>query len=400
MEDLNDSKVVRIEKKENDNKNELKKFNIKETCLKHILVAMTISGCYNGNGRNCYKICFTVYRVFIFLALLAFIVKTASGFAYIKKSEYYGHAVVLGWNISGIITFLLTLKMNHSMFGNQERTFEFWNTTVAPQMVDLGIKFDHLSFRRKQIILCLVATVIIALVVLGCVLQLTGILGSGNTAMLTIPFEKTPLTCFVQVVLLIIGTFQANIPYFYMIVICYMLTHCFNGFNQYLDAEMSHDACRMPQTMQTLCQYYTNLCKVVADFDKDFRYLLGNIFFWNITLSLFILYVILRVEMNNFEIIGIMAYIFWLLLSMGIVVAMSVFAALVHEAAHAPLDNIYYINVQDITLEKLAQLNLFLSKLTGTQVGFSTSGLLIITKEFILTIAGVFLTYFAVLYIL
>ena len=35
-----------------------------------------------------------------------------------------------------------------------------------------------------------------------------------------------------------------------------------------------------------------------------------------------------------------------------------------------------------------SQLNLFLSKLTGTQIGFTTSGLLTITKEFILTVSG------------
>ena len=34
----------------------------------------------------------------------------------------------------------------------------------------------------------------------------------------------------------------------------------------------------------------------------------------------------------------------------------------------------------------LFQLHLFLSKLTGTQIGFTTVGLLTITKEFLLTV--------------
>ncbi|XP_053401201.1 uncharacterized protein LOC123540846 isoform X2 [Mercenaria mercenaria] len=400
MKDLNETKVVPTEKMEEGNTITTKKFNIEKTCLKHILVAMAISGCYNPNKRKSCSRFFTIYRILIFLTLLAFVAKTASGFAYISKTEYFGHAIVLGWNICSTVMFLLSLKMNHSVVSNQDHTFEFLNTTVLPQMADLGIKFDNVSFKRKQIVLCLVAAVIIILVVLFSILQLSGIFGGGNTATMTTPFERTPLTSFVQILLLVVCSLPVTIPTFYMIVICCMLTQCFSSFNQYLDAEMSHDACRMPQTMQTLRQYYTNLCKAVVDFDKDFRYLLGNLFFWNIILSLLTLYVTLRVDMGNNGTIGIMTYIFWLLLCMGTLVATSVFAALVNEAAHAPLDSIYYINVQDITVEKLAQLNLFLSKLTGTQVGFSTCGLLIITKEFILTIAGVFLTYFAVLYTL
>ncbi|KAH3711948.1 hypothetical protein DPMN_071624 [Dreissena polymorpha] len=54
--------------------------------------------------------------------------------------------------------------------------------------------------------------------------------------------------------------------------------------------------------------------------------------------------------------------------------------------AHGPLEHVYDINVQDISMEKLAQVNLFLSKLMGTQIGFTTCGLLTITKEFILTV--------------
>ncbi|KAH3711954.1 hypothetical protein DPMN_071630, partial [Dreissena polymorpha] len=68
--------------------------------------------------------------------------------------------------------------------------------------------------------------------------------------------------------------------------------------------------------------------------------------------------------------------------------------------AHGPLEHVYDIKVQGVSVEKIAEVNLFLSKLTGTQIGFTTCGLLTITKEFILTIAGVFLTYFTVLYTL
>ena len=50
----------------------------------------------------------------------------------------------------------------------------------------------------------------------------------------------------------------------------------------------------------------------------------------------------------------------------------------------------------DITLlfQYILQVNMFLSKLTGTQVGFTTLGLLTITKEFLLTVC-VYINFFA-----
>jgi hypothetical protein len=95
---------------------------------------------------------------------------------------------------------------------------------------------------------------------------------------------------------------------------------------------MCQDGCRLPQTIQKIREFYTDLCKIVKDFDKDFQYLLGNLCFWNITLGLFTLYVLLHVNDGSLGLIAIIAYTFWLFLSMAIVVIVSVFAALVHEA--------------------------------------------------------------------
>ena len=329
MDDLYGNKVSPVEKDKEDTE---KTINVEKTCLKHILFSMTVGGNYNPFKRNKFGAFITIYRIFLFLALLAFIAKTIAGFLYISKADYFGHGIVLAWNISCLMVFLLTLRMNHSSYGNQEQTFLFINTTIAPKMMKLGVKFDSISFKNKQIFLCCASAGLVIILLLFSILQVTGVLGRGNTAMMTTPFKSTPLTSFIQIVLIAVCALQSNIPSFYMIVVCYMLTHYFRGLKAHLHEEMCKDACRLPHTIQKIREFYTDLCKVVKDFDKDFQYLLGNLFFWNIIISLFTLYVLLRSDKGIYDPITIMAYIFWVFLSMSTLVTVSVFAALVHEA--------------------------------------------------------------------
>ncbi|XP_055957043.1 uncharacterized protein LOC126821335 [Patella vulgata] len=61
--------------------------------------------------------------------------------------------------------------------------------------------------------------------------------------------------------------------------------------------------------------------------------------------------------------------------------------------AHSPLENIYDLQTHGLTTEQLGELTLFLSKLTGTSIGFTAMGFFTITKEVILTIGGLYLTY-------
>lgn len=336
METCGENKVLPLEMENIPTENKRNNLKVQKSCLNHILVAMTISGCYNrnisGDDRTFYRKFISIYRMFIFIMLLLHMVKVAAGFQFISKSDYPGHGIVLAWNAYCLSNFLLAFRMNHPRIGNQENTFNFWNETIVPQMTNLGIKFNHFILRRKQIYMCISALIIITMLVSFCVLQISGLLGSGNTGMLTIPFEKTYFTMTFQTVLVLVCGMQGIVPWAYMVIICGMLIHSFDIFKQSFKAEMCRDACRLPHQIQAFRQLHANLCTAVYDFDKDFKYLLGNIAFCNTGLSLFILYVLVKGGMVSMGIIGTVSYISWLLLSMGALVIMSVCAALVHEA--------------------------------------------------------------------
>ncbi|XP_046582475.1 uncharacterized protein LOC124289843 [Haliotis rubra] len=89
--------------------------------------------------------------------------------------------------------------------------------------------------------------------------------------------------------------------------------------------------------------------------------------------------------------------VFWLGGGVVCILVSAMCSADVHDAAHSLLDDIFSIGTQDVTVEQMAQLNLFLSKLTGTSIGFTAIDFFVITKEFLLTLGGLFMTYFFLL---
>ncbi|WAR19560.1 hypothetical protein MAR_001398 [Mya arenaria] len=111
--------------------------------------------------------------------------------------------------------------------------------------------------------------------------------------------------------------------------------------------------------MKRMRQLHFNICKLVEELDNDMGWFYATDLGVMIFLSVFTLYQIVKTSMDTFSLV---MYIFWFFSGIAIVGLLTSFAAFTHES-----------------------LNLFLSKLTGTQVGFTTCGLLTITKEFILT---------------
>ncbi|WAR19533.1 hypothetical protein MAR_001371 [Mya arenaria] len=252
-------------------------------------------------------------------------------------------------------------------------------------MKQKGIPFGSKKFKKQQQFLC----ILVCCLVLGntgyhvCVL--TGLFGQDAELFETTPFPSNVFTKILSTVAKFYATLAYMTPLFYIITVSLLMKTILDDFNKFFTNQTCQESCKIPEDIHSIRLLYTKICKAISDLDKDFSYFNGNIFFWNIGLALFILYVILKGPSAVTESFEVVIYAYWLLMTFGFLAALSVVEAMVNSMAHAPLDTIYYINVQDITVEKLAQLNLFLSKLTGTQVGFTTCGLLTITKEFILT---------------
>nr|KAG5702546.1 hypothetical protein BaRGS_003706 [Batillaria attramentaria] len=103
----------------------------------------------------------------------------------------------------------------------------------------------------------------------------------------------------------------------------------------------------------------------------------------NLPLCIFLLYVMVR---GDQELVAMLTYGFWFVSSLGNILVLSGQAALVHEAAHSPVDNLFDVRADLANSRQLAQLQLFISRLTGTSIGFTALGIVTITKEMLLTV--------------
>ncbi|XP_033735137.1 gustatory receptor for sugar taste 61a-like [Pecten maximus] len=141
---------------------------------------------------------------------------------------------------------------------------------------------------------------------------------------------------------------------------------------------------------------HLQLCKAVAILEQDTKYLISVNFCTNIFLICFILYQIVATN-STISLMGYITFSFWLVMNFSFISSLSITAAQVNEQAHSPLDYIFDVEMDDMSRSEALQLQLFLSKLNGPAIGFTVMGLITITKELILTLTGVVLTYFFLL---
>ncbi|XP_067682885.1 gustatory receptor family protein 3-like [Haliotis asinina] len=157
-----------------------------------------------------------------------------------------------------------------------------------------------------------------------------------------------------------------------------------------IDEADGHFPCQLPE----LRFHYTQLCQAVDIVNRSFKWLLGVRVIFDMFLACFAAYQIINGSSDTFV---IAVDVFWLGGGVLCIIVSALCSSDVHDAAHSLLDDIFSIGTQNVTVEQLAQLNLFLAKMTGTSIGFTAIDFFVITKEFLLTLGGLFMTYFFLL---
>ncbi|KAL4238529.1 hypothetical protein ACF0H5_003236 [Mactra antiquata] len=374
-------------------------------CMKKLLspflLSLSITGCYsftdmNKNVDRKRVIKSTIsrtYRMLVLLAITLYLAKCIAAFFYISKTLVLFNGLVVVWLCCIVATFLVFLKASSIKYGHIEEAFIFWQKNIIPEFNEMEIKFPTSSMRRKIMVVAVVAWIVVVLNMTGTGVQIY----FGGPELLTSPFGGSPATITVAMIVSFYASCVWVFPTFFVVMISKLLYETIHSYNKFSSVHCTKEGCHMADDIQRVRLLHANLCKLVNDLDGDLSWFYASSFTFSIGIAVFTLYQIMKTDLSTYELI---LFLFWFCSQLAIATMLAIYAAFVNDEAHAPLDTIYHINVKDITLEKLTQLNLYLSKLTGTQVGFTVCGLLVITKEFILTISGVFLTYFAVLYTL
>ncbi|XP_061174197.1 uncharacterized protein LOC133183252 [Saccostrea echinata] len=151
------------------------------------------------------------------------------------------------------------------------------------------------------------------------------------------------------------------------------------------------------EIVKNVRQKHLQLCKMVETVDQSLSYYVANMYTANIALACFIAYNMINGFSTSSSIPETIILSFWLASSFFILFIISKKSATLHEKAHDLSSLVMDINLEGATIQDIAQINLLVSKLHGPSVGLSVLGIITITKEMILTLAGVFLTYFFLL---
>ncbi|XP_035827664.1 uncharacterized protein LOC101849397 isoform X2 [Aplysia californica] len=150
----------------------------------------------------------------------------------------------------------------------------------------------------------------------------------------------------------------------------------------------------VPRRLQQLRERHLVLCETVEVLDRSFCVILAFIYGVSIGLCCVLLYDLINIHM---DLSVAFVICFWLACVTTMMGVTTYFVAQVNEAMHAVAYDIQTVQTDGITSQDHTQLQLFLAKLNGPSMGFTVLGMVTVTKEFMLTIFSLILTYAVIL---
>ncbi|KAL3867159.1 hypothetical protein ACJMK2_044381 [Sinanodonta woodiana] len=304
--------------------------------------------------------------------------------------------VVLLWFFLCTVNGIICLKFSHYRYGHSHVFYRHWEEMMA-NFGELKIEYNTRKLRRVFLVTFISSWFIIGFNIVGGAILIFNPFGDGKEAMelaLTSPF---PATTSLKIGALIFHIYFSGVwilPAAYVLILNLAIKYGFLALCDAMDKEVRLSKDRLTDRLQDFRKVHLDLCRCIEILDKDFNILNACWYAVTISVTCLILYTLIHFGGDIF--FNIM-FIFWLLSGLGYVAVTSFFSASLHETVQGPLDALLKTTTNEITPEKQAQLNLFLAKLTVNNTGFTVLTLITITKELLLTLTGLFLTYFFLL---
>ncbi|XP_071078967.1 uncharacterized protein [Haliotis cracherodii] len=240
------------------------------------------------------------------------------------------------------------------------------------------------------------AWAVIVVSVAACFTVTLGNVSNSNLFLVDIlrPFPVEQWTVALNVIVFTFDTCAWVFPVIFVVEVSRVIKGQFLRFGQVLSKQIKEADDNIPERLPELRSRYTQLCQAVDIINRTFKWILGLSLFLQVFLACFVSYQLINYREEMFK---TFIYSYWLGSCFVIVILLTMSSSGVHDAAHSLLDDIFQIGTKNATAELLGQLNLFVSKLTGTSTGFTAINFFVITNEFLLTLGGLFITYFFLL---
>ncbi|XP_077869640.1 uncharacterized protein LOC100367002 [Saccoglossus kowalevskii] len=177
-------------------------------------------------------------------------------------------------------------------------------------------------------------------------------------------------------------------------VICLQLSRQFKELNKTIAKATEKDG-TITKCLEMIRREHQHLCRSVGHADHIFSVIVLVELGLNLPLICFLLYEIIVVS-YPFGAFMLTLIVFWLLAICTSVGIVSWFGAVLHESAHAAVHNLHDISISPGTENhRILEVCMFMAKMNGTPIAITICNLIPLTKEFILTVIGVLVTYFA-----
>ncbi|XP_038058171.1 uncharacterized protein LOC119729607 [Patiria miniata] len=189
-------------------------------------------------------------------------------------------------------------------------------------------------------------------------------------------------------------------PLLYFLLTCQLMSRLFHDFDVRIgiDIQRATAAKIFPPTFEKLRRQHQYLCESVSLANSGlFTYISLITYVTMGPLACFMLYQLLFSQGIAGNVSAYLMYAIWLSSIFVNVCVVSWYAAVMSSKAHDAKDDCYVCCIDSVTNEQLMQMNMFLSRLNGEDIGFTIFDLVTLTKPFILTIAGLVLTYYAII---
>lgn len=182
-------------------------------------------------------------------------------------------------------------------------------------------------------------------------------------------------------------------PFAIFTAVCLTLLHQIRRLRKTLRLTASANEIRRIKIVR---QQHSSLCGSVRKVDNLFKFLTLVVYVTNIPLVCFLLFDLIFLKSSG--VTTQLTLSFWFVTVAFIMVSVSFLGAHLNSKIHSFTEVVQKVQIANVDLDTHTELMLFIAKLNGDPVAITAGGLVHITKPLIVTVTGVVITYFALLY--
>ncbi|KAL3842230.1 hypothetical protein ACJMK2_020269 [Sinanodonta woodiana] len=178
-------------------------------------------------------------------------------------------------------------------------------------------------------------------------------------------------------------------------ILCFALGLQFQKLTKELSSAISNEG-HLEGNLEDFRLRHEDLCSLVTTLNRVYMPIIAAAYAANIPMFCIVMYTL--IYSIDIHISIVLINLFWLTFLLMHLLIISSVAAWLSSQAHSALEHIYRLRAHGQSIKDLQlQITIFLSRLTGTQIGLSACHLFVVDRPTILTIAGMMVTYFVLL---